>query len=56
MGGVGNLDLYERIGDTLNIYGLPGVDTGTGDEHMLVGHILECYKTVGFGMYTFFHL
>lgn len=55
MRGVGNLDLYERISDALYIDGLTGVDTGAGDEHVLVGHILESYKTVGFGMYTFFH-
>ena len=55
MGGVGDLDLHEGIGHALDVDGLPGVDTGAGDEHMLIGHILESYKTVGFGMYTFFH-
>ena len=55
MRGVGNLNLHKRILNTLDDDGLLGIDAGAGDEYIFVGHILESYKSVGFGMDSFFH-
>ena len=55
MRSVGNLNLNYRILNTFNLDGLLGGSAGTGDEYRFVGHILESYKTVGFGMNSFFH-
>ena len=55
MRGVGDLNLHKRIFNTFDLDGLLGIDAGAGDEYIFVGHILESYKTVGFGMDSFFH-
>jgi hypothetical protein len=52
---VGNLKLHERIFNALDSYRLLGVGATAGDEHVFVGHILESYKSVGFGMDSLFH-
>ena len=53
--GVGDLDLHNRILNSVNNESLFGLGAGTGDEHGVVRHILESYKAVGFGMKSFFH-
>ena len=53
--GVGNLNLHEGVLNAIDKEGLLGGSAGAGDEHSVVRHILESYKTVGFGMYSFFH-
>ena len=55
MRSVGNFNLHKRIFNTLDGYRLLCGGAAAGDEHIFVGHILESYKSVGFGMYTFFH-
>ena len=55
MGSVGNLKLHQRVLNAFDLEGLFGIGAGTGDEHRVIRHILESYKTVGFGMNSFFH-
>ena len=52
---IGDLKLNYRILNTFNHNRLLGRSAGAGDEYGFVGHILESYKTVGFGMNSFFH-
>ena len=52
---VGNLNLYNRIFNTVNNQSFLCGCAGTGYEYCVVGHILESYKTVGFGMNSFLH-
>jgi len=51
----GDLDLYYWVLNSVNIDGLLCGSAGAGDEYGVVGHILESYKAVGFGMNSFFH-
>jgi hypothetical protein len=52
---VGNLKLHKRILNTFDSYRLLCVGATAGDEYIFVGHILESYKSVGFGMDSLFH-
>ena len=52
---VGDLKLDYGVFNTFHHDGLLGRSAGAGDEDVFVGHILESYKTVGFGMNSFFH-
>ena len=55
VGSVGDLDFHQRERHAVNVDRFLRTYAGTGDEDVFVGHILECYKTVGFGMDSFFH-
>ncbi len=55
VGCVGDLDLDNRIFDSVNNEGLFSLCARAGYEHGVVRHILESYKAVGFGMKSFFH-
>ena len=45
-----DLDLHNRVFNTLNLDGLLSVCARTCDEDHIIRHILESYKTVVFGM------
>jgi len=55
VGSVGNLQLHQRVLDAFDLDGLLGGGAATGDEDGVIRHILESYKTVGFGMDSFLH-
>ena len=55
MGSVGDFHLYYGILDSVHHQSLFGLGAGARDKHSVVRHILESYKTVGFGMNSFFH-
>ena len=55
MRAAGDLKLHYRVLNSIDNDRFLRVNAGTGDEYLLVGHILESYKTVVFGMNSFLH-
>ena len=51
----GDLKLHYRVLNSIDNNRFLRIHAGTGDEYLLVGHILESYKTVVFGMNSFLH-
>ena len=52
---VRDLKFYYWVFNALDLDGLLSVRARAGNEHLVVLHILESYKTVGFGMDSCFH-
>ena len=55
VGCVGDFDFYYRILYAVDFESFLRVCARAGDEHLVIRHILESYKTVVFGMNSFFH-
>ena len=55
VGSVGDFQLDQRVLNTFYRDVLLGGSAAAGYEDGVIGHILESYKTVGFGMNSFLH-
>ena len=54
--GVRDFELHYGILLTVGVgYGLLGVGTALGENHVVVGHVLEDHKAIVLGMNSFFH-
>ena len=55
VGRTGYFQLDKRIGLAFKFDCLLRAAGGAGEKHVTVGHVFEYYRTVAFGMNTFFH-